>query len=419
MSVFAGFKHAPRCLVASFALSLAFSSSAFALDGKAFIDIIQDGMQPYGLTLDHKGLTVAGDNITLKNVRLLQKNEANTPSLPIYLGTVAFNEVKAEADGSFNVAKIAAGADSLAAAADKSEDKAAGLSGRIIVQNMEIAQAHISPKGKTYTIAQYLPYKNVTIENVTYQAGDKTTLSLDNITAQYEKKSDNQFENTSKIASFTYDPAAWPGQDGRNAKTVLSALGYDKIRGNFSAIALWNPQKGDLNITEYKLVADKAGSLSFSGDLSGVTQQFANAYQKLALQQAENKNPTEQQQQQLSQRALALASQLDFNAFTLTYQDNSLAGRILDYMSESSATARQELVSMIKANILQNTQNFRDTAFADRAAGQINAFLDNPQSFQITARPQKPVSFSAALLAMWLSPEQLIDLLGLNVTANK
>jgi len=414
MSVSAGFKRAPRCLTAAFALSLACSGSALALDGKAFVDVLQDGMQPYGLTLKYQNLAVDKDNLTLKNARLLQQNSGDTPSLPIYLGTLGFNQVTAAADGSFNVDSITAGSDSLAEA-----KKAGSGSDRIIVRDIVISQAHISPKGKIYTIAQYLPYKNVTVKNITYQVDGKTTLSLDDITAQYEQKGAGQFENTSKIASFTYDPAAWPGKEGQDAKAMLNALGYDKIRGNFSAVAVWDPQKGDLDISEYKLVADQLGSLSFSGALSGVTQQFANAYQKLALQQAENKKPDKQQQQQFSRTALALATQLDFNAFTLTYQDNSLAGRILDYMSKTSAVARQEIVSVLKANVLQNTQNFRDTAFANRVAGQINAFLDKPQSLQITARPQKPVAFSAILLALGLSPEQLIDLLSLNVTANQ
>jgi|GEM_PF-1157215 len=421
MSALAAVKKHSRMLIAGFALSLAFSSSALALDGKAFVDSLQDGMKPYGLTLQNDGLDVKGDNLTLKNVRLLQQDDTSGMSLPIYLGTVTFDNVKQAKDGSFNVDKISSddNAKAMAEAAAKSANKAAKSLGQITIQNMQVIHALISPKGKVYTIAQYLPYEKATIKNISYQADGKTILSLNDLSAQYKKKTDGAFQNISKIGSFVYDPAAWPGDDGKDAKELLSSLGYQNIKGSIDASGIWNPKSGDLNIDEYKLTADNMGSLSLKGKISGITQDFANAYQKLALQQMETKNPTDAQMQQMSQEAIALTGQLNVNNLSLTYKDNSLMGKILDYMSQGTGEPRQEMVSVLKAGVLANTQNFQNTEFAAHVAAQINAFLDNPQSLQITAQPKTPVAFSSVLLALGISPEQLINLLGLDVTANK
>lgn len=424
MFVPAAFKKPSRSLAAALAITLAGCGSAFALDAKAFIDNLQDGAQAYGLSLNYQSYAADGDNLTLKNVRLMQKDgqtAAEPPALPIYLGNIVFNSVTAETDGAFAAAAVTAGQDSgqFAAADAVAAGKNKPVRGQIIVSGGKAERIHFTPKGQAYSLARVLPYHNVTVNNVTYQIEGKTTLSLDNIAAHYEKKSGSSFENKLTLAAFTYDPGALPGQDGVEAKKLLTSLGYDKIHGSFSALGLWNPQKGDLDITEYKFTADNMGSISFSGRLGGITQNFADSYQKLALQQAENKALSPQQRQQLNQEALALATRLDFDAFTLTYRDNSLTGRVLDYLSKSSAMARTELVTLIKAAVLQNTQKFQNTAFADRAAGQINAFLDNPKTLQITARPQRPAAFASVLLALGLSPEQLISLLGLDITANK
>jgi len=406
-------------LAAGFALSLAFSSSALALDNKdanLFLDTLQDGLKPYGLSMRHDGLKLKGDSVSLANVRLLQQQaQPGAPALPIYLGSVDFDNVKPAEDGSYTVDAIRAGADAAdmaKAAADK--DKA----GQMIIGGLEIDKARISPKGKTYTIAQYLPYQNAAIKTISYQMGSKTIISLSDLDSQYAAESNGLYRNTSKVGAFVYDPASWPGQDGNDAKEMLNSLGYDNIKGHFDANGLWNPQKGVLEITEYKLTADNMGSLTLNGKFSGISQAFANSYQKLALEQMELSNPTDAQQKQMGEEALALAGQLNINGFSAIYRDNSLTGRVLDYMSKTTAQPRIGLVSILKAAVLANTQNFQDKVFAAHAANQINAFLDNPQSLQIVAKPQQPASLAAVLQALGASPDQLINLLGLDISAD-
>jgi len=420
MSALALIKKTPHMLAAGFALSLAFSGSALALDAKAgaaFIDTVQDGLKPYGLSMSHNGLNVQGDSIILTNVRLLQQQEQlGAPSLPIYLGTVRFENVKPAADGSYNVAEIRGGEDAAAAVKAASADDKAG---EVIISGLQVAQARISAKGNVNSLAQYLPYEKSAIKSISYNLGGKTILSLSDLSSEYAKKSDGIYSNSSKVGAFVYDPASWPGEDGKDAKEMLSSLGYENIKGHFEAAGIWNPQQGKLDIAEYKLTADNMGSLALSGKFSGISQDFANTYQKLALAQMENSNPSPAQQQQMSSDALALAAQLKVNNFSILYKDNSLIGRALDYMSKTTAQPRAEMVSILKAGILANTQNFQDKVFATHVANEIDAFLDNPQSLQVTAKPQQPASLFAIMQALGVSPDNLINLLGLDIKANK
>lgn len=417
MSAFAAVKKSSSLFAAAFAASLSFSASAFALDSENFISAVQDGISLYGMSLEYSGRPQPeGDTISLQNARLLLRKDKTAPAVPILLGALRFEHIKPAADGSFNVENIIAGRSLPPMAAG---DQAAHKAGQIIIRNMQIAGAHISPKGKIYTIDQYLPYEKVAVENITYQVDGRAVMSLNGLGAQYIKKSGGIYQNISQIASFTYDPAALPGKDGQDAKKMLASFGYSSIKGSFSASADWNPQTTDLTIGAYKISFDNAGSLSLSGKLSGVSQDFANAYQKLALRQMEEPAPTDLQTQQMNQEAVNLAGLLNINALQLTYQDNSLAGRILDYLSQNAAQPRAELVSMLKAGILANTVNFQNKEFAAAAAEQINMFLDKPQSLQIAVKPQNPVALSSVLLALSISPEQLITILGLNISANQ
>lgn len=403
-------------LSAAAALSLCCSASAFALDAKAFMSSVQNTAQDYGLSLHYQNIQVQDNNIILQNVRLLQREKANA-AIPLYLGTVRFDSVTSENDGSFTAAAIISGDDAGAQAAANLNKN--GEAAQIIVQDMQLLSAHIGTGNKTYALAQYLPYKNLTVKNVTYKITGKNILSLDNITAEYRDNGQNNFENTSKIASFTYDPTIWPGQDGRDAKLLLTALHYDKIRGSFSANGIWNPQNGDLQITEYKLTGNAMGSITVSGHLGGVTQAFTDKYQKLALQQVDSGKMTAEKQKQLRQDISALTAELKIHALSATYQDNSLVGRFLDYFSQASSIPRRQLVAVLKAAISQNTQYLKNRAFTDNAVRQINRFLDNPRSLQIAAQPPAPVAFSSVMPLLNASPEQLMKLLAVSITANK
>ena len=74
--------------------------------------------------------------------------------------------------------------------------------------------------------------------------------------------------------------------DDPKSKEVIDALGYQNINGNFSIAGTWQPTDGKLELSQYDISVDNAGTLGMTFDLGGYTLDFIKSMQEMQKQMA-------------------------------------------------------------------------------------------------------------------------------------
>jgi hypothetical protein len=116
--------------------------------------------------------------------------------------------------------------------------------------------------------------------------------------------------------------------------------------------------------------------------------------------------------------ASSKASQVEVHTITLRYDDNSLAGRILDYLAKQQGIERQAYADQIAAALPFMLAALNNPEFQNEVAGAVGAFLKDPQSLTIKIEPAAPVSASEIIGLAGSAPGTLPDRLNASVTAN-
>ena len=117
---------------------------------------------------------------------------------------------------------------------------------------------------------------------------------------------------------------------------------------------------------------------------------------------------------------LGLMQQLTFHGATIRFDDDSLTGKVLDYVARQQGAKPADIVNQAKAML----------PFADGAAQQsraaskqvteaVGTYLDEPKSLEIRAAPASPLPFAVIAAGAMAAPKDLPKTLGVTVTANQ
>jgi hypothetical protein len=206
------------------------------------------------------------------------------------------------------------------------------------------------------------------------------------------------------------------GEEEPEAGAVIESLGLTEIKGNVSQAGTWTMADGRLSLTESLLDFENVGKLNFTFDILGFTPEVLDKV--YAMNSSEIDPTTEEGQAQQMMMGMEMAQALSITAANIRYDDAGLAPKLLDMFAAQSGIDRAAFVEAIKPVVPAMMADLNAPALTDLVVPAVNAFLDNPQSFEVAVKPASPTSF-LVLAAAAANPAGLIQALGLTVAANQ
>lgn len=393
-------RHA-RLLLAGAAV-VALAGPAYSLDGQDLLRKINGSYMSGGGTLAATAVEVNGDAVTLRGATF-------TPNAPdataIVIGDLALTGVVAGDDGSYKIDRASF------PEIDVTEDKT-----RLSVKDLYLAGVRV-PATATGETLDSMPFYDkahvgaisVVEDGVTVIAAKEgeTNLSL------YEDASGIDFD--ASLTGLQIDLSVV--KDPKDRETI-EKLGLQMLKGEFSMAGSWQVDSGDLSVDDYTLDFDKVGRLDLSFGIGGYTMKLLKQFQETAKTMQEKPND-QQVQQAASLTMLGLMQQLSFTSAEISFTDDGITKRGLDFAGTQQNMSGEQMGQMVKAMVPLMLAQYNLADLQNKVSEAVNTFIDDPQSFTVSAEPDKPVPFPMIMGAAMGAPETLPKVLGVTVSANE
>jgi hypothetical protein len=390
--------------------TLAFLQPASALEAQAFLDRFEAVYAVMGYELDFGDATLEGDTVTVDGVTVGVKGTEDEPMT--FDVELTFTGVVENEDGSYF-------ADQLTVPdidTDFSEDPV----GHVTLTGLVAEGLWLPPEGETS--AEYLlqTVERVATGPLSVTRNGEEVISYDGLDFVSEFTFDDTdalegVDTTFTISNIRADLSTVKDEEPE-AGAIIEALGLTNIAGNISQSGTWTMADGHLNLTENLLDFENVGALNFTFDITGLTPAVLDKV--YAMNSGDIDPTTEEGQAQQMMMGMEMAQALSINSATIRYDDAGLAPKLLDMFAAQSGVERAAFVESIKPVVPAMLAETGVPALNDLVVPAVNAFLDDPQSFEVAVKPASPTSF-LVLAAAAANPAGLIQALGLTISANQ
>ena len=100
------------------------------------------------------------------------------------------------------------------------------------------------------------------------------------------------------------------------------------------------------------------------------------------------------------------------------YEDASLAKRVISAQAKRQGVPAEAFVQQINAMVPMLVSTIGNKDFEKKVASAAGAFLEQPKSLTISARPKQPLPFAQIMGAAMMAPQSLPTVVGAEVSAN-
>lgn len=200
-----------------------------------------------------------------------------------------------------------------------------------------------------------------------------------------------------------------------NQRAVLEALDYLELTGSFAFEGYWQPEGGRFALSQYDITVDDAGTLGITADIDGYTPAFIASLRELQLQMAANPDADSSAQ---GLAILGLMQQLTFHSAEISFSDDSLTNKVLEFVAASQGMRPADIANQAKAVLPFALGQLGNPELTMQATQAVSAYLDNPQSIRLRAAPASPVPFALIMAAAMSAPAELTKTLGVTVVSN-
>ncbi|MCZ4430748.1 hypothetical protein O3S81_13670 [Agrobacterium sp. SOY23] len=393
-------KSTRQVLFASAAL-LTLSAPAFALDGGDVLKKINAAYAAQGGEIAAGSVAVNGSTVTLNSVTF---NAAADPAKKIPVGNITLEGVE-ENNGGYKIKN---------ARFDNIDYKQENI--EIKASDIYMSGLVIPADATTGNVDALMFYDEAHSGPISVSVDGKQAFSLEETSATMSVSDDKNsigFELDASgfkaDLSEVTDPAT---------KDAIEKLKLQALSGDMTMSGSWEVASGTVDVEEYAIDLDDVGRLNMSFGFSGYTLDFIKSMQETVKAQAANPNK-EQADQAASLAMLGLMQQLSFVNAEISFEDASITKRAIDYAASQQGMTGDQLAQTIKgmAPIMMASLNVPE--LQNMVSTAINAYIDNPKNFSITAEPEKPVPFPMIMGAAMGAPNTLPKMLGVTVTANE
>jgi hypothetical protein len=374
-------------------------SAAHALEANAVADRLKAVLTGQGMDANWTKVTENDAQIVLEGVTV---KVANAPA-PVPIGNVTLDEVT-EVDGGYRIGKVV-----LPSYALSQEGMNIDISGA------ELTGLSLPPEGSTDPLASLMIYETADLATVSVKMADKQLFSMNDLHVEVTPPKDGAaLEFTGAAEKFTADLTT---VEDAEAKKVIEALGYNTINGSFEMEGSWQPSDGRMGLSQYDISVENAGTLGMTFDLGGYTPDFVKALQDMQKKMAEQPQGADNSAQGLAM--LGLMQQLTFHGATIRFDDDSLTGKVLEYVAKQQGAKPADIANQAKAIVPFLMAQLNNPELTASVTAAIGKYLDDPKSLEIEAAPASPVPFALVMAGAMSTPQELPKTLGVTVTANE
>jgi len=351
--------------------------------------------------LTYSSATMDGDDVVLADVTVKSTEDPTT----IDLGDLTLEKVTEEDDGDYRVERL--------------------LIDNILQQSEEVTveidsfdiQGLILPRdSESDPFFGTTRYDSLNVRSIEVDLRDQDLLWMENFASTASVTPDGAIDSTAEVESFTLNLLALDDEENdEEFVDTLQEIDYDELSGRMRMGGIWHPADGRLTLSTFEVALDDAGTLNLTADIGGYTAAFARSLAELTLQM--NKQGEDPNAQGMA--ALGLMQQLTFHGLSLRFDDDSFAGRMLNYMADKRGVEPEQLIQETRTKIQAQLSPFTGEAFANSVSEAAGNFLDDPNNIEVAAKPAEPMPFFMLGAALMGAPEALINQLRLTITANQ
>ena len=387
-----------KLAISTFLLSIPFNS-AFAQDATAIADRLKAALAKQGIAITWTAVSGDASALTLEGATIKPAAEAN--ALPI--GNITLSNVT-EDEGALVI-------DTLTTQPFSKTQDGISLNVSPIVVNGLILPA----EGETDPLASILMYESLQLASMEVKVADKTAFTMNGLSMDITPPEDGKaMELEGAIEKFTADLTLI---EDPQSKAAIEALGYQNINGYAEMAGSWQPSDGRMELSQYDISVEKAGTFGMTFDFGGYTVDFVKSVQELSKKLAEQPEGADNSAQGLAM--LGLMQQLTINGATIRFDDDSLTGKVLDFVGKQQGMSGKDIANQAKAIVPFLTGQLNNPELAAQVTTAVGAFLDDPKNLEIAAAPSAPVPMSAIMAGAMSNPLDLTKTLGVTVTANQ
>lgn len=382
---------------------------AMALEADAFIERVTEVSKALGYEAEFGPATLDGDTVTVDGLSLAVPGEKKPTAIDTVL---TFNGVVENEDGSYS-------ADSLTVP-DIDTEFAQDPVGHVSLVDMVAEDLWFPAEGDINAVTLTQTMGRLATGPLTVTRDGVEVIKFDGIdlSSEFTYGASDELEQAASTFTITNIWAALSTVSEENAEAgaTIEALGLTNISGNISQSATWTLSDGHLVVDEFLLDFADIGALNIKADVSGLTPAVVD---KIYAMQDPSLDPTSEEAQAKQMMAgMEIAQAMSIISASIRYDDASLAGKLLDMFAAESGAERAEFVEGLKAMLPGMIAETGIPALADVVVPPVSAFLDDPQSLEISVKPANPTSV-LVLAAAASNPASLIQALGLAVAANQ
>lgn len=404
-----------QLLLLSGVAATALSVPASALEAQAFVDRVAEVYRTMGYELSFGEATLEGDTITVDGVTVEVVGAGEEP-MEVET-TLTFRGVSETEDGAYWAEELTIPDVDTVFTTEEDE-----VEGRVTLSDIRIEGLYF-PSDDSSALAQVQGFEAASAGPLSVFRNGEEVVRVESMEARSTFNPEQGTGELTDVESTLAINGIWAdlstmSEDDPESGAVIEQLGLNEINGNVTQHMTWSMADGHMVMDEFLIDFDDLGALDITFDITGFTPEVLDQIYAMQAQMADGGEMTEEQAQAQMMSGMALMQGVNIVSAAIRYEDASLVGSLLDFFAEDAGTDRATFVEGLKQQLPAMLQGTGIPALNDLIVPPVSAFLDDPQSIEIAARPASPTSL-LVLMAAAANPAGLIPALGLTVTANQ
>lgn len=375
------------------------SAPALALDGDDFVTKLNAAYAGFNASIEYDSVVTEDDAVTIAGAKFVSPGQP-----PLDVGEILFEGIEETDDGGYLVESA-----SIPGIDYQSDDV------RFVMDGVTLAGLVVPAKVEPGTLESLLFYDSFSAGRMAVSVKGAEAFAIESIEGEATRRDGDTGMD------FTLDGEGIVANLGlveeAKARETIKKLGYETLKGKLHLDLGWDLVAGRLELREYSFDFADVGKLDMRLDISGYTLEFLKAMQE--TQAAAAANPDPQAAQTATNIAmLGLIQQLTFNGASIRFDDASLTGRALKVAGEQQGVTGDQMKDAMKGMLPLMLGQINIPALQQQIVAAANAFLDDPKSITVSAKPASPVAVPMIMGAAQ-NPQQMVELLNVTVTANE
>ena len=214
--------------------------------------------------------------------------------------------------------------------------------------------------------------------------------------ARISMETGNVVDNVPQDSKGMVEDLTIPPEYFADSQVKPSTIGYDKLVFDMTWDGSRDPAADTVTLRDATISLQDGGKFSLTGKVGNL--------------------PAPRQMNDAD--ATAKATEMEVHTLTLRYDDQSLAGRVLDLMAQQQGVDRAQYVQQISGALPFLLAALNNPEFQNQVAGAVSTFLQDPKSLSVTIAPEAPISAAEIVGIASTAPQSLPERLKASVTAN-